>query len=231
MNYIDVFKMMKEAAEAAPVAKPVPIYNYHTIAPGSTLGGIAKQYKTTVDHLAKVNKIPDVNKIQANKKILVPTGQFLGQQPAKFDVNTPLDDTVANNVADVLWTMESGRGKWLSNKNSTASGHFHWLNGTWQDFQKKYPKETTGMTKANLDDYETALKFQKMKLADDALRYQKATGKQVTDKDLYAIHYGGFGGRNSQGALDYAAKVTNPKYYTDRKLPVPASLLPPPAKK
>ena len=127
-----------------------------------TLGGIAKQHNTTVDHLAKVNHIKDINKIQANKTLLVPAVE-------KFDVNTPLDDTVANNVADVLWTMESGRGKWLSNKNSTASGHFHWLNGTWQDFQKKYPKETAGMTKANLDDYETALKFQKMKLADDAL--------------------------------------------------------------
>ena len=225
MNYLDVARMMKQAADTIPAAKPtIPTYNQFKIKPGMTLGGIAKQHNTTVDHLAKVNHIKDINKIQANKTLLVPAVE-------KFDVNTPLDDTEANNVADVLWTMESGRGKWLSNKNSTASGHFHWLNGTWQDFQKKYPKETAGMTKANLDDYETALKFQKMKLADDALRYQKATGKQVTDKDLYAIHYGGFGGRNSQGAIDYSARATNPQYYTDRKLPVPASLLPPPTKK
>ena len=222
MNYIEVCKMMKEAAAPAP-AKSVPVYSQFTVKPGMTLGGIAKQFNTTPEHLAKVNHIADMNKLQANKMILVPG------KPS--DVNTPLDDTVANNVADVLWTMESGRGKWLANKNSTASGHFHWLNGTWQDFQKKYPKETAGMTKANLNDYETALKFQKMKLADDALRYQKATGKQVTDKDLYAIHYGGFGGRNSKGAIDYAARVTNPQYYTNRKLPVPTSLLPPPTKK
>ena len=219
MNYIEVCKMMKEAAEPVAPVKPVPAYSQFTVKPGMTLGGIAKQFNTTPAHLAKVNHIADINKLQANKKILVPG--------KPFDVNTPLDDTVANNVADVLWTMESGRGKWLSNKNSTASGHFHWLNGTWQDFQKRHPEETAGMTKANLDDYETALRFQKMKLADDALRYQKATGKQVTDKDLYAIHYGGFGGRNSQGATNYVANITNPQYYTDRKLPVPASLLPP----
>ena len=222
MNYIDVARMMKQAAEPV-AAKPIPEYSQFTVKPGMTLGGIAKQFNTTPEHLAKVNHIANMNQLRANKVILVPG--------KPFDVNTPLDDTVANNVADVLWTMESGRGKWLSNKNSTASGHFHWLNGTWQDFQKAHPEETTGMTKANLNDYETALKFQKMKLADDALRYQKATGKQVTDKDLYAIHYGGFGGRSSQGAIDYAARATNPQYYTDRKLPVPVSLLPPPVKK
>lgn len=223
MNYLDVAQMMKQAAEPA---KDVPVYNQFTVKPGMTLSGIAKQFNTTPEHLAKINNIQDMNKIRANKMLLVP-----GQVQKPFDVNTPLDDTVANNVADVLWTIESGRGKWLSNPNSTASGHFHWMNGTWQDFQKKYPKETAGMTKANLDDYETALKFQKMKLADDALRYQKATGKQVTDKDLYAIHYGGFGGRNSKGATDYAARITNPAYYTNRKLPVPASLVPPAVKK
>lgn len=198
MNYIDVAQMMKLAAE-----KQIPIYNQVAIQNGATLGGLAKQYNTTVDHLARVNHIADPNKIRTGKLLLVPAAK-------KFDVNTPLADDVADRVIDQLWTIESSRGKMLSNPNSTARGHFHWLNGTWQDFQKKYPNETKGMTQSSLDDYDTAAKFQKMKLQDDALRYQKATGKQVTDKDLYAIHYGGFGGRNKPAAIQYANTAADP---------------------
>jgi LysM repeat protein len=270
MNYLDAYRMIKEAADytvkagdtlsqiaannkvntadlakwnniadpnkigvgqkltlSAPAAQQnIPVYNRIQIKPGQTLGGLSKTYNTSVDHLAKVNKITDPNKIRAGQYMLVPTGKMLGQQtapavtqtsaPAKFDVNTPLADDMADRVLKGLWTMESGQGKWLSNPKSSASGHFHWTNATWQDFAKAHPDETTNMTKANLDDYDTAAKFQKMKLQSDALRYQKATGKQVTDKDLYAIHYGGFGGRNNQAAINYANTAADPDLYKKR---------------
>jgi hypothetical protein len=123
---------------------------------------------------------------------------------------------LANKVMNNLWIAESGKGKWLTNNKSSASGHFHWTNATWKDFQKANPNDTAGMTKASLNDYDTASKFQLMKLKSDALRYQKATGKPATEQALYAIHYGGFGGRNTPGAINYSNMLSAPDFAKSR---------------
>ena len=52
-------------------AKPVSSAQYYTIKKGDTLSGIAKKYGTTYQYLAKLNGIPNPNKIQAGKKIRV----------------------------------------------------------------------------------------------------------------------------------------------------------------
>jgi LysM repeat protein len=221
-NKIGVGQKLRLTAPTTP--QQVPIYNRIQIQPGMTMGGLAKTYNTSVDHLARVNHITNPNNITAGKYMLVPTGQMTGtaktttqpvqpkQTPAKFDVNTPLSDELANKVMNNLWIAESGKGKWLTNNKSSASGHFHWTNATWKDFQKANPNDTAGMTKANLNDYNTASKFQLMKLKSDALKYQKATGKPATEQALYAIHYGGFGGRNTPGAINYSNMLSAPDF-------------------
>lgn len=52
-------------------AKPVSSAQYYTIKKGDTLSGIAKKYGTTYQYLAKLNGIPNPNKIQAGQKIRV----------------------------------------------------------------------------------------------------------------------------------------------------------------
>lgn len=52
-------------------AKPVSSAQYYTIKKGDTLSGIAKKYGTTYQYLAKLNGIPDPNKIYAGQKIRV----------------------------------------------------------------------------------------------------------------------------------------------------------------
>lgn len=200
MNYIDVYKMLKTAATPQQ-------WQETTMPAGKTLGWMANKYNTTVDQLARVNHISNPDVVAANRKMLVPYAA--PQQPYA------LSDTDANRVADILWTLESGRGQWLTNPKSSARGHYHWLKGTWGDFQKRYPNETANMTQANLDDYDTATKFQVMKLKDDAKRFHKATGKAPGDADLLAIHYGGFGGRNTPAAKAYGQKGINPNLKKD----------------
>lgn len=52
-------------------AKPVSSAQYYTIKKGDTLSGIAKKYGTTYQYLAKLNGIPNPNKIQAGQRIRV----------------------------------------------------------------------------------------------------------------------------------------------------------------
>lgn len=52
-------------------AKPVSSAQYYTIKKGDTLSGIAKKYGTTYQYLAKLNGIPDPNKIYPGQKIRV----------------------------------------------------------------------------------------------------------------------------------------------------------------
>lgn len=51
--------------------KPVSSAQYYTIKKGDTLSGIAKKYGTTYQYLAKLNGIPNPNKIQAGQRIRV----------------------------------------------------------------------------------------------------------------------------------------------------------------
>ena len=53
------------------VAQNPKSFVYHTIKSGDTLSKIAKQYKTTVDKIAKDNNIKDTNKIRIGQRIKV----------------------------------------------------------------------------------------------------------------------------------------------------------------
>ena len=58
-------------AATKPVAKPKAASKIHTVASGDTLGKIAKKYGTTVQKLASLNNIKDINKISVGQKIKV----------------------------------------------------------------------------------------------------------------------------------------------------------------
>ncbi len=48
-----------------------PVGIFHEVKSGETLGDLAKQFNTTVDRIAKLNNIKDVNKVKVGEKLLV----------------------------------------------------------------------------------------------------------------------------------------------------------------
>ena len=48
------------------------MYSYYVIKKGDTLWNIAKKYRTTIDEIANLNKIEDVNRLQIGQRLLIP---------------------------------------------------------------------------------------------------------------------------------------------------------------
>lgn len=264
MNYIEVAKLMKTAAEP------------YTVKAGDTLGGIAQANKLKIADLTAWNNIKDPNKIKVGQKLnlsapvatapvttpvtpAAPTynqykikagdnydklGKGLGISSGRISaanpgidpkklqigqtINVPklndIDDiktrtgfdptTPFNNmdtVLDNIWTMESSRGKNLSNPASTASGHYHMLDKTFNDTVKEFPNDFKNWQKSDLNNYEKATQMAKARLNSDLMRLQKEEERAATDADAYAIWHGGYGGRKTQGALNYALTASDPK--------------------
>lgn len=80
-----------EIPDALRVIKP----KVHQVVKGNTLGQIAKQYNTTVEDLARINNIADVNRIEVGD-------------------NLRLDDTTP------LWTREDIANGWYNDNTVTA---------------------------------------------------------------------------------------------------------------
>ena len=70
-NYNTIQNLVNQKLGKKPATKPTSSAVYYTIKKGDTLSGIAKKYGTTYQYLAKLNGIPNPNKIQAGQKIRV----------------------------------------------------------------------------------------------------------------------------------------------------------------
>ena len=53
------------------IAQASPAETVYTVQPGDTLSGIAAKYRTSYQHLAEINAIPDANKIYPGEKIKI----------------------------------------------------------------------------------------------------------------------------------------------------------------
>lgn len=90
-------------ATTQPAADLSKYYTY-TIQPGDTLTKIAKVYKTTPEHLAALNGIPDPNKIKAGKVIKV-YGDAPAAKPSVQAEDKP-------TVTDMAWRIINGTHGW-----------------------------------------------------------------------------------------------------------------------
>jgi LysM repeat protein len=79
-GFLDTFKNL--VIEPASAASPKLDTSY-TISKGDTLGAIAKRYGTSVEELAKLNNISDVNKINLGQKVKLPTGSRVPTEQSK----------------------------------------------------------------------------------------------------------------------------------------------------
>lgn len=96
--------------------------NYYTVQSGDTLSGIANQFSTTVNTLAHLNDIQNVNRIYVGQHLLVrqttttpaptpnqPAKQANQQQPAANQQPVqPATPTNANNTTQSSYTVKSG---------------------------------------------------------------------------------------------------------------------------
>lgn len=102
-RFLDMVQGFMGAKTAA--AKPdLSKYYTYTIQPGDTLTKIAKVYRTTPDHLAALNGIPDPNKIKAGKVIKV-YGDVPAAKPAVQTEDKP-------TVTDMAWRIINGTHGW-----------------------------------------------------------------------------------------------------------------------
>jgi len=78
------------AAEAAPAEKAQGETVRHVVAPGETLGGIARKYGVRQGDIAVANNITDPRKIQPGQELVIPARSASGLKAAK-----PRPDTMA----------------------------------------------------------------------------------------------------------------------------------------
>jgi LysM repeat protein len=74
----------------------------HTVLPGSTLSTIAFNYNTTVENILKFNRIPNVNQIFSEQKIIVP-------------LSPPEAIIYAVNPGDTLYSIALKHGTLVAN--------------------------------------------------------------------------------------------------------------------
>lgn len=201
-------------ATTAPTTTPTPVtptYNQYKIKAGDNYDKIGKGLGISSGRISAANPGIDPNKLQIGQTINVPKLNDIDDIKARtgFDPTTPFNNM--DTVLDNIWTMESSRGKNLSNPASTASGHYHMLDKTFSDTIKEFPTTFKDWKKSDLNDYTKATQMAKARLNSDLMRLQKEEERAATDADAYAIWHGGYGGRKTQGALDYAAAAGDPK--------------------
>ena len=199
----------------APVTTPVtpaaPTYNQYKIKAGDNYDKIGKGLGISSGRISAANPGIDPKKLQIGQTINVPKLNDIDDIKARtgFDPTTPFNNM--DTVLDHIWTMESSRGKQLSNPTSTASGHYHMLDKTFNDTVKEFPNDFKNWQKSDLNNYEKATQMAKARLNSDLMRLQKEEERAATDADAYAIWHGGYGGRKTQGALNYALTASDPK--------------------
>ena len=67
---------LEEISGGQAAVPPVGPYKTHVVKSGECLSGIALKYKTTVEFLAKLNNIPNPDRLRAGRKLLVPNPNY-----------------------------------------------------------------------------------------------------------------------------------------------------------
>ena len=80
-----VLLSFEAAGTAVCFAQEGESYTQHTVGAGETLGGIAKKYGVTVDEIARVNGIDNVNLIAAGAVLKIPSAQGTSDEPKPAD--------------------------------------------------------------------------------------------------------------------------------------------------
>jgi LysM repeat protein len=217
-NKIRVGQKLRLSAPVAATTQPTttttpaatPQYNQYKIKAGDTFEGIGAPLNISTARIQKANPGIDPKKLRIGQTINIPLLSDVEDVKARtgFDPTTEYADmdTILKNI----WTKESSRGKNLRNSASTASGHFHMLDKTFNEMKNNYKKDFGTWTKADLDNYEKAEQMARKKIHDDVMRFQLENERAVTDKDIYAMWTGGYDGRNTQHAIDYANDAADP---------------------
>lgn len=92
------------------ITTPVPTSGNYTIQRGDTLSKLARQHHTTVEELAKLNNISNVNRIYTGQNLILP-----GQLTGEIVEAKPLTETFSNPTINKLptpyeyWYNQGGR--------------------------------------------------------------------------------------------------------------------------
>lgn len=91
MNYIDVYKMKKQAAQLIkePTPTPPPTLTYHTIAKGDTMQGLDKWYNLPIGSFEKANPNINYNRLQIGQRVNIPVMQTAPAQRPGASVSKP----------------------------------------------------------------------------------------------------------------------------------------------
>lgn len=102
-NVISVGQVIKLSGSAAPASTPAPAEGSYTVKPGDTLSGIAAKFNTTYQELARINGIPDPNKINAGQVIKV-GGSVAQPQPSDSKTHTVKSGETLSSIAALYGT-------------------------------------------------------------------------------------------------------------------------------
>ena len=247
MNWNDITDANK--IKAGQVLKTYP--GQWKMQPGGTLSGVGKQLGYTGQQMIDANKDLKPESIQAGQLIRLPQATTTPAKPAAQPATKPATKPIvpskpavvakkttytppANEYPDkksaleIIWGKESAYGdkKYIGkNKSSSAEGHTQITDGTWDYItapNKRPDLVANGETKANLQDKDYAFKVSGAYIDDLAARFYKVNGRWPTMSELLAAYNGGLAGRNTTGAQTYSREAMSKKYYTDRKLRIPA---------
>jgi LysM repeat protein len=217
-NKIRVGQKLKLSAPVAATTQPTttttpattPQYNQYKIKAGDTFEGIGAPLNISTARIQKANPGIDPKKLRIGQTINIPLLSDVEDVKARTGFDPTTDYADMDTIIKNIWTKESSRGKNLRNSASTASGHFHMLDKTFNEMKNNYKKDFGTWTKADLDNYEKAEQMARKKIHDDVMRFQLENERAVTDKDIYAMWTGGYDGRNTQHAIDYANDAADP---------------------
>lgn len=90
------------SASAAPLAEEI----VYVVQPGDTLSYIAAKYGVTVEAIARINKIPDVNQIHPDLKLIIPNPEDATVSSESPLVSIP-DSGISSSTADVFPPLSS----------------------------------------------------------------------------------------------------------------------------
>jgi LysM repeat protein len=94
---------------AAPAAEPAASTEY-TVVAGDNLTKIAKANNTTIDAIAKLNGIKDVNKIQVNQKLKIPGAAAPAAAPAEPAAEPGIVDKAQDAVGGAVDAVQAATG-------------------------------------------------------------------------------------------------------------------------
>ena len=96
----------------------------HTIAPGESLGTIARKYGVTVGDLAVANNISDLSKVVAGRQLVIPSGKAVGSRASATPRNTGASATAPKSNAPAEIPSVSTSTKPAATTPVVTSPHF-----------------------------------------------------------------------------------------------------------